>query len=92
MAAPTTNQIPGARPVIQAAGAATMTVAKAGHVVHFFGRTVVSVPTMMRTYRREMLRVLSEISWGNGSIVVGGGTVNVGSKAPINVVIDKVHD
>ena len=52
-------------------------MAKAGHVVHFFGRIVVSIPTMMRRYRREMLRLLADIAWGNGSIVVGGGTVNV---------------
>ncbi|OBK91103.1 MlaE family ABC transporter permease [Mycolicibacter sinensis] len=77
MAAPTRYQNPGARPVTQAAEAASRTVARAGHLVHFFGRTVVSVPTMMRSYRREMLRLLSDISWGNGSIVVGGGTVNV---------------
>lgn len=77
MAAPATYQFPGTRPAIRAAGAASRTVAKAGHVVHFFGRIVVSVPTMVRYYRREMLRLLSDISWGNGSIVVGGGTVNV---------------
>jgi phospholipid/cholesterol/gamma-HCH transport system permease protein len=77
VAAPTTYQVPGARPVIQAAGAVNRTVAKVGHLVYFFGRTVASVPTMMRSYRREMLRLLSDISWGNGSIVVGGGTVNV---------------
>lgn len=77
MAAPTTYQIPGARPVTQAADAAARTVAKAGHVVHFFGRIVVSIPTMMQRYRREMLRLLADIAWGNGSIVVGGGTVNV---------------
>jgi len=43
----------------------------------FFGRIVASVPTMTRHYRREMLRLLADIAWGNGSIVVGGGTVNV---------------
>jgi ABC-type transport system involved in resistance to organic solvents, permease component len=32
---------------------------------------------MMRDFRREMLRLLADIAWGNGSIVVGGGTVNV---------------
>ena len=46
-------------------------------MIHFFGRIVVSIPAMMRYYRREMLRLLADIAWGNGSIVVGGGTVNV---------------
>lgn len=77
MTAPATFYAPGVRPVIRAVGAVSQTVAKAGHVTHFFGRVVVSVPTMVRNYRREMLRLLADISWGNGSIVVGGGTVNV---------------
>lgn len=77
MAAPTTYQIPGARPVVQAVTVASLTVARAGHMIHFFGRIVVSIPAMMRHYRREMLRLLADIAWGNGSIVVGGGTVNV---------------
>lgn len=77
MAAPAPYQIRGVRPVIQAAGAMSQGVAKAGHLVYFFGRIVVSLPNMVRLYRREMLRLLSDLSWGNGSIVVGGGTVNV---------------
>ncbi|OHV05086.1 ABC transporter permease [Mycobacterium talmoniae] len=32
---------------------------------------------MIKDFRREMLRILADVSWGNGSIVVGGGTVNV---------------
>ncbi|MEZ0364068.1 ABC transporter permease [Mycobacterium sp. pUA109] len=32
---------------------------------------------MLLYFRREMLRILADVSWGNGSIVVGGGTVNV---------------
>jgi phospholipid/cholesterol/gamma-HCH transport system permease protein len=77
MAAATPYQIRGARGTIRAAGAVGQTAAKAGHIVYFFGRIVASIPTMMRNYRREMLRSLADIAWGNGSIVVGGGTVNV---------------
>lgn len=77
MGAPAPYRIPGVRPAVHAADAASTTVAKAGHVLHFFGRTVLAIPTMMRHYRREMFRLLSDIAWGNGSIVVGGGTVNV---------------
>ncbi|ORX06204.1 ABC transporter permease [Mycolicibacillus trivialis] len=50
---------------------------KTGHMVHFFGLVIASLPVMLRHYRRELQRLLSDISWGNGSIVVGGGTVNV---------------
>ena len=77
MAVPATYQIPGARPVIRAASAASRVVAKGGHVIYFIGRIVVSAPVMLRNYRREMLRLLADMTWGNGSIVVGGGTLNV---------------
>lgn len=77
MAAPTIYQFPGLRLVTAAAAAAGRTMGRAGHMVYFFGQVLASIPVMLRYYRREMLRLLSDISWGNGSIVVGGGTVNV---------------
>ncbi|MCX8560586.1 ABC transporter permease [Mycolicibacterium mucogenicum] len=46
-------------------------------MIEFFGRVVLAVPTMWLRYRKELLRLLSDITWGNGSIVVGGGTLNV---------------
>jgi phospholipid/cholesterol/gamma-HCH transport system permease protein len=48
-----------------------------GHMLVFFVRAVAAVPTSLRHYRREFLRLLSDIAWGNGSIVVGGGTAGV---------------
>jgi phospholipid/cholesterol/gamma-HCH transport system permease protein len=54
-----------------------MTAAKVGHMVFFFGRVLAATPVMLGRYRQEFLRILSDISWGNGSIVVGGGTVGV---------------
>ncbi len=35
------------------------------------------MPIVLRQYRTEFLRLLSNIAWGNGSIVVGGGTAGV---------------
>nr|WP_246228055.1 ABC transporter permease [Mycolicibacterium helvum] len=46
-------------------------------MLYFFGRVLVTTPVALRRYRREFLRNLSDIAWGNGSIVVGGGTVGV---------------
>lgn len=62
-----------------AAGAVVRPVARAGHMLNFFGKILASVTMILRsyTYRREFLRHLSDIAWGNGSIVVGGGTVGV---------------
>ena len=62
---------------IGAAAALGQTVIKAGHMLYFFVRVLISVPITLRFYRREMLRTLSDVAWGNGSIVVGGGTVGV---------------
>lgn len=77
MATSTLFQSSVLRPVADAAGGSALLIAKAGHIVHFFARIVASLPTMVLKFQREMMRVLADISWGNGSIVVGGGTVNV---------------
>ena len=61
----------------QAAGSAGMPVSRAGHMLHFFGRIVAAVPVAVGRYRAEFFRNLSNIAWGNGSIVVGGGTIGV---------------
>ncbi|MEZ0367250.1 ABC transporter permease [Mycobacterium sp. pUA109] len=77
MATATPYQVPGARTASLAVGAATRPVARAGHMVYFFTQILMSIPTMLRHYRREMLRLLADVTWGNGSIVVGGSTLNV---------------
>jgi phospholipid/cholesterol/gamma-HCH transport system permease protein len=43
----------------------------------FVLRTVTAVPTTLRHYRAETFRILLDISWGTGAILVGGGTVGV---------------
>ncbi|MGV9797920.1 MlaE family ABC transporter permease [Mycobacterium sp. NPDC003449] len=52
-------------------------VARTGHLVAFFAHALAGAPLALRRYRREFLRLLSDITWGNGSIVVGGGTAGV---------------
>ncbi|EUA85604.1 hypothetical protein I551_7976 [Mycobacterium ulcerans str. Harvey] len=46
-------------------------------MIAFYLHTVLAIPVALRRYRREFMRLLSDITWGNGSIVVGGGTVGV---------------
>jgi phospholipid/cholesterol/gamma-HCH transport system permease protein len=67
----------GAQPLIRAGEVASKGVGKLGHIVYFFGRIVVTVPITVKKYRKEFLRILADIAWGNGSIVVGGGTIGV---------------
>jgi phospholipid/cholesterol/gamma-HCH transport system permease protein len=69
--------VAGTGPFIAGARAGGMSVAKVGHMVYFFGRVVAAIPVTLGRYRKEFLRTQSDIAWGNGSIVVGGGTVGV---------------
>ncbi len=49
----------------------------AGHMAFFFVRSIASIPLALRHYRKEVWRLLSDVTWGNGSLVVGGGTIGV---------------
>ncbi|WP_405183047.1 ABC transporter permease [Nocardia sp. NBC_01377] len=72
-----TYQPPLLRPLIGVVGAPMRVVRLLGHMVTFFGRTVMSIPVALRSYSRESAKILSDVIWGNGSIVVGGGTAGV---------------
>jgi phospholipid/cholesterol/gamma-HCH transport system permease protein len=52
-------------------------IMRLGHLVVFFVRALAAIPVTLRHYRAEFVRLLSDVSWGNGSIVVGGGTAGV---------------
>lgn len=64
-------------PVVRLYDRGTVAIIRLGHLLVFFIRALVSVPLALRQYRGEFLRLLSNITWGNGSIVVGGGTAGV---------------
>ncbi|OBH55814.1 ABC transporter permease [Mycobacterium colombiense] len=66
-----------ARPIVGAYRATAAPTMRLGHMLVFFVRAVLAVPSVLRQYRTEFLRLLSNIAWGNGSIVVGGGTAGV---------------
>ncbi|WP_194827932.1 ABC transporter permease [Nocardia sp. XZ_19_231] len=68
---------PGVRPIYQAAVRLGSGAMRLGHMGTFLFRALFSIPVMLRHYRKEFLRILSDITWGNGSIVVGGGTAGV---------------
>lgn len=48
-----------------------------GHQFTFAWQVLVAVPHTVRSYRRQTMLILTDITWGNGSIIVGGGTVAV---------------
>lgn len=63
---------------LKAAGKAPVDMlARLGHQVFFFLRSVGSIPLAFKQYPKEVWRLLSDVTWGNGNIVVGGGTIGV---------------
>lgn len=61
----------------RAAGAPVDLLARLGHQVFFFLRSVGSMPLAFKQYPKEVWRLLSDVTWGNGNLVVGGGTIGV---------------
>jgi phospholipid/cholesterol/gamma-HCH transport system permease protein len=68
---------PIATPVVRLYRRAFGPVVRLGHMLVFFVRALLSVPIALKHYRSEFVRLLSDIAWGNGSLVVGGGTAGV---------------
>ncbi|MFC9994408.1 ABC transporter permease [Nocardia sp. NPDC127526] len=52
-------------------------IARVGHQVFFFLRSVGSMPMAFKHYPKEVWRLLSDVTWGNGNLIVGGGTIGV---------------
>jgi phospholipid/cholesterol/gamma-HCH transport system permease protein len=50
---------------------------KQGRKARFYWLCLTSVPLTIRRYRVEVYRQLSDITWGSGALIVGGGTVGV---------------
>ncbi|WP_330252834.1 ABC transporter permease [Nocardia sp. NBC_00565] len=68
---------PRLRPIMVAGATVSVPVMRLGHMATFFVRVLGGIPVVLRHYRAEFLRILSNVTWGNGSIVVGGGTGQV---------------
>jgi phospholipid/cholesterol/gamma-HCH transport system permease protein len=54
-----------------------LALAGLGHQATFVIRAFGAIPLTLRSYRAEVLRLLGDICWGSGAIVVGGGTIGV---------------
>lgn len=71
---------PVLRPVRQMRAAVRAPVGvnmRLGHQGLVFGRALAAIPFVLRHYRKELLRLITDVTWGNGSLVVGGGTIGV---------------
>ncbi|WP_063042313.1 MlaE family ABC transporter permease [Nocardia pseudovaccinii] len=48
-----------------------------GHLLFFLVRSLMAIPLTLRHYKREVARLIVDVTWGNGTLVAGGGTVGV---------------
>jgi phospholipid/cholesterol/gamma-HCH transport system permease protein len=72
------NALPDpARRLTRVARRPYMSLAGMGHQATFVVKVFGSVPLTLRFYTGEVLRLLGDICWGSGAIVVGGGTIGV---------------
>lgn len=67
----------GVRPLLVAGHSMARPIMRAGHMITFLVRALLGLPAMLLHYKREFARILSDVTWGNGSVVVGGGTAGV---------------
>ncbi|MFD1826114.1 MlaE family ABC transporter permease [Mumia zhuanghuii] len=52
-------------------------LADTGQDIRFHGQVIAAIPTAIRRYPKEVLKLLSEVSFGSGALAVIGGTVGV---------------
>jgi phospholipid/cholesterol/gamma-HCH transport system permease protein len=67
----------GPRAVVAMAQGATTSLRRLGQLLSFFIDATSAIPLVLRRYRNEYFRLVSDVTWGNGSIVSGGGTLGV---------------
>ncbi|BDU08671.1 ABC transporter permease [Nocardia cyriacigeorgica] len=71
---------PALKPVRMAGAAAAIPVQanrRVGHQAITFFQAVAAIPFVLRHYRKEVLRLTADVGFGNGSLIVGGGTAGV---------------
>ncbi|MFF0494419.1 ABC transporter permease [Nocardia sp. NPDC004068] len=48
-----------------------------GNQIVFLFRVLTSIPLTLRHYSKEVTRLVADVTWGNGTLVAGGGTIGV---------------
>ena len=59
------------------ADAAVDALARTGRDLRFYGRVLAAVPYALRRFPKDVLAILSEVSFGSGALAVIGGTIGV---------------
>jgi phospholipid/cholesterol/gamma-HCH transport system permease protein len=75
---PPTEERAGLRRLPKAAWSGTYsTLAELGDQVSFYGQSLAGIPMALTKYRREVLRILAEVTLGRGAMVLVAGTVGI---------------
>lgn len=77
MAVPSKYLPPGVGPFVKAGSAAAVPALTLGHQLAFVYKVLYAIPHTLRRYRRQIGVVFMDIGWGNGKVIVGGGTIGV---------------
>ncbi len=70
------GQVVGDR-VVSAVDGIVNILARLGSFGSFSARVLAAVPITLRRYPTEYLRQLTDIAWGTGALLVGGGTIGI---------------
>ncbi len=71
---------PALRPLRAVAGVVREPVRanqRLGHIAITFLQALAGIPFALRHYRKEVARLIADVGWGNGAVIVGGGTIGV---------------
>lgn len=52
-------------------------IQRLGHQVSFLFQVIAAIPHTLKHYRHQTGVLLVDVMWGNGSVIVGGGTIGV---------------
>src|SRR3974390_3746479 len=52
-------------------------VQRLGHQVNFLAQVLGAIPHTLKHYRHQTGVLLVDVMWGNGSLIVGGGTIGL---------------
>ncbi|AXK85853.1 phospholipid/cholesterol/gamma-HCH transport system permease protein [Nocardia farcinica] len=74
---PSRYRPPAYRVVVSAIQLPSSVLESIGHKAVFVAKVIAAIPHTLCAYRRQTMLVLTDVTWGNGRIIVGGGTVAV---------------
>lgn len=77
MGIPATYSPPGARRLMRAKASIDTGLANLGQFVTFVWLTVRYTPSTLIRYPRQTVKTVTDLAWGRGAVIVGGGTALV---------------